>query len=248
MQVVAGPMPTGGQVFLSAEWRDLLMVNYEVDPSCLRAYVPTGTELDSFDGNFYISLVGFRFCNTKYRSILPNPLRSEFDEVNLRFYVRRRVHGEIRRGVVFIAEIVPSITVAKVARWFYGENYVRRPVEHSLDREGAKKSIEYRWRESDWCKLHACFLGEPGLAQEGSLEQLISEHYWGYSRRPDGTSLEYRVEHVPWKIWTATEAGFEGDPSDLYGKELAATLENPPTSALVAEGSFVTVSDGMKLS
>jgi len=175
-------------------------------------------------------------------------LRSEFDEVNLRFYVRRCVGGEIRRGVVFIAEIVPSTTVAKVARWFYGENYVRRPMAHSLDHEGARKFIEYRWQETGWCKLRACFWGQPATAQEGNLEQFISEHYWGYSGRPEGTSLEYRVDHVPWKIWTATEAGFEGDPSRLYGKELAVILKNPPTSAFVAEGSFVTVYDGTKLS
>ena len=240
-------MPTSRRVFLTAEWRDLLMVSYEVDPSCLRARVPPGTELDSFDGKFYISMVGFRFCNTKYRSIFPNPLRSEFDEINLRFYVRRCVGGEIRRGVVFIAEIVPSTTIAKVARWFYGENYVRRPMEHSLDRDGARKSIEYRWQETGWCKLRACFWGEPAAAQEGHLEQFISEHYWGYSGRPDGASLEYRVDHVPWKIWTATEAGFEGDPSDLYGNELAPVLKNRPTSAFVAEGSLVTVYDGTKL-
>jgi len=240
-------MPTSRRVFLTAEWRDLLMVSYEVDPSCLRARVPPGTELDSFDGKFYISLVGFRFCNTKYRSIFANPLRSEFDEVNLRFYVRRRVGGEIRRGVVFIAEIVPSATVAKVARWFYGENYVQRPMAHSLDREGAGKSVEYRWQESGWCKLRACFSGEPAAAREGNLEQFISEHYWGYSGRPGGVSLEYRVDHVPWKIWTATEAGFEGDPSDLYGNELAPVLKNRPTSAFVAEGSLVTVYDGTKL-
>src|SRR5579859_1008263 len=115
-------MPRPEQIFLSAEWRDLLMLNYEVDPACVQQYVPAGTELDSFAGKTYVSLVGFRFCRTKLLGVLPIPFHSEFEEINLRFYVKRRDINEIRRGVVFIAEIVPKQAIALTARWFYGEN------------------------------------------------------------------------------------------------------------------------------
>ena len=241
-------MPRSEQIFLTAEWRDLLMLNYEIAPALLQKRVPHGTELDSFEGKTYVSLVGFRFRNTKYRSLFPNPFRSEFEEVNLRFYVRRTTGNEIRRGVVFISEIVPSVTVAKVARWIYGENYVRRPMEHRLDCDSEEKSIEYRWQApSGWCRLHSRFSGEPAIPREGSLDQFISEHYWGYSAQKDGISLEYRVDHMPWRIWSASEAGFTGDPSDLYGRELASVLKNSPASAFVAEGSIVTVYDAVKL-
>jgi len=241
-------MPQAGKIFLTAEWQDVLILNYEVDPAWLRAYVPPGTELDSFDGKTYISLVGFRFRNTKYRSLIPIPFHAEFDEVNLRLYVRRSADGEIRRGVVFIAEIVPSAIVARAARWFYSENYVRRPMEHHVEREATPKTVEYRWQEGPgWCELYARFSGELTHPQKGSLQQFISEHYWGYSSQKNGTSLEYRVDHIPWKIWTASDAGFSGDASPLYGKELAAILKNAPASAFVAEGSLVTVYDGVKL-
>jgi uncharacterized protein YqjF (DUF2071 family) len=241
-------MPQTGRLFLTAEWRDLLILNYQVDPAQLRAYVPPGTELDSFAGRTYLSLVGFRFCKTKYRSFFSIPFHSEFEEVNLRIYVRRSVSGEIRRGVAFIAEIVPSFVVAKAARWFYGENYMRRPITHRVECQATPKSVAYRWQEAaGWCELSALFRGQPAHPQEGSLEQFISEHYWGYSGQKDGTSLEYRVDHVPWKIWTAWHAGFCGDASNLYGKELSAVLRNPPASAFVAEGSLVTVYDGGKL-
>ena len=224
------------------------MLNYEVDRNSLHAYVPPGTELDSFNGVTYVSLVGFRFCKSKYRSVLPIPFHSGFEEVNLRFYVQRESRGEARRGVVFIAEIVPSAIVAAGARWFYGENYVRRPMEHRVDHGGASKSAKYSWREATGeCALSARFSGEPTRPKQGSLQQFISDHYWGYSRQKDGISLEYRVDHVPWKIWTALDAGFSGDPSPLYGPEFSAVLKNPPASAFIAEGSFVTIYDGVKL-
>ena len=135
------------RVFLWAEWRDLVMLNYEVDPGLLRDYVPRGTELDSFRGGTLVSLVGFRFLRTKLFGVLPLPFHSNFDEVNLRFYVRRRASdGDDRRGVVFIREIVPKRAVAMLARLAYGENYSCYPMRHRVTSDGASKSAEYEWR------------------------------------------------------------------------------------------------------
>jgi uncharacterized protein len=78
------------QVFLSAEWRDLVILNYEVDSKLLNDYIPPGTVLDSFDGRTYVSLVGFQFRHTKLFGSLRIPFHADFDEVNLRFYVRRK--------------------------------------------------------------------------------------------------------------------------------------------------------------
>ena len=106
--------------FLSAEWRDLVMLNYEVEPNFLSRYVPPGTTLDSFNGRTYLSLVGLRFCNTKLLGCFPVPFHVNFDEVNLRFYVRRKEGNDVRRGVVFIAEVVPRRAIAMTARLVYG--------------------------------------------------------------------------------------------------------------------------------
>lgn len=233
------------KIFLTAEWRELLMLNYEIDPSRLDRFVPAGTELDSFQEKSYVSLVGFRFCNTKFRGQIPIPFHSEFEEINLRFYVRRRVDGEVRRGVVFIAEIVPKLAIAKTARWVYGENYVRRQMKHRVDRDRANKFVEYGWKgATGWCAVNAHVEGDPSLSSEGSLQQFITEHYWGYSAQKNGSSLEYHVAHVPWRVWTASRAEFTGHPSDLYGEELSRTLNRPPDSAFVAEGSAVSVYSG----
>jgi uncharacterized protein YqjF (DUF2071 family) len=234
--------------FLSAEWRDLVMLNYEVDPALLKTYVPPGTVLDSFDGRTYVSLVAFQFRRTRLFGSLAVPFHGDFDEVNLRFYVRRSAGGEARRGVVFIAEIVPKWAVAKVARLAYGENYICVPMRHRVNMDGAVKMAEYEWRlNGAWCKLHAHCSAAPAPAREGSLEQFITEHYWGYTARRNGESFEYHVAHPPWNVWASTAAGFEGDASSLYGPELGEILRRRPESAFIADGSPVVVSAGTKI-
>jgi uncharacterized protein YqjF (DUF2071 family) len=241
-------MPLPEKIFLSAEWRDLLMLNYEVDPSCLQKYIPAGTALDSFNGKTYVSLVGFRFCRTKLLGAIPIPFHTEFEEINLRFYVRRSTGGETRRGVVFIAEIVPKRAIAFTARFFYNENYVHRPTAHRVLINELKVEAEYSWRSgSQWCKLQAHAAGAPSRPADGSLEQFITEHYWGYSRQSNGGTAEYRVSHVPWKVWNASHAEFSGDTRDLYGEELSQLLTETPASAFVADGSPVKVFQGCKV-
>jgi len=225
------------------------MLNYEVDLACLQEYIPAGTELDSFDGKTYVSLVGFRFCRTKLLGTIPIPFHTEFEEINLRFYVRRSEAGETRRGVVFIAEIVPKLAIAFTARWLYGENYVCRPMAHKVFSKDSEMEVEYSWRSGNQdCKLQAHANGTPSLPAEGSLEQFITEHYWGYSRQPNGGTVEYHVSHVPWKVWTANHANFSGDTNDLYGNELSKLLKQTPASAFIADGSPVNVLRGCALS
>jgi uncharacterized protein len=236
------------RVFLSAEWRDLVMLNYDVEPGLLNQYVPPGASLDSFNGRTYLSLVGFRFRNTKLFGCFPVPFHTNFDEVNLRFYVRRKEGSHDRRGVVFIAEVVPRLAIAATARLVYGENYTCLPMRHRIETEGMCKRAEYQWQVGgQWCRISAQTVGHPKHPQEGSLEQFITEHYWGYSSERSGGCLEYHVSHVPWHVWATTAAGFEGEASALYGRELGAVLQRRPDCAFVADGSPVVVFKGHRV-
>jgi uncharacterized protein len=225
------------------------MLNYEVDPSLLKKHVPRHTELDSFQGKTYVSLVGFRFSHTKLFGFLPVPFHTDFDEVNLRFYVRRKEGAEDRRGVVFIAEIVPKWAIAQMARLVYGENYVHLPMKHYVETDGPSKTADYQWRlNGAWCTLHAQTSGAPAKPKDGSLEQFITEHYWGYSAQRNGDCFEYHVSHPAWRVWASTMAGFEGEANVLYGSELARILQRRPDSAFIADGSPVVVFAGRKIS
>lgn len=238
-----------GRVFLSAEWRHLVMLNYEVDPEFLASSVPRGTELDSFGGKTFVSLVGFQFLRTRLLGILPIPFHSNFDEVNLRFYVRHQVEATVRRGVVFIREIVPRRAIAGVARLVYGENYIRHPMRHAIMRNESSLRTEYQWQlDGTWCCLCAEASGSPAHPAEGSLEQFITEHYWGYTARPRRESLEYHVTHEPWRIWTADTACFDGHAAALCGPGFGSVLSRKPDSAFIAEGSAVQVFMGERIS
>ena len=235
------------RVFLTAEWRDLAMLNYEIDPKLLQALVPRGTELDSWSGKTFVSLVGFRFLKTAVCG-LPIPFHRNFDEVNLRFYVRKEERGELRRGVVFIREVVPRWAIATVARKAYNENYIALPMRHRIENDGSGIQCEYGWRSSaGWASMNLRTEGPPVMAAENSEEQFITEHYWGYARQRDGSTVEYRVEHPSWRVWQVRKSGFEGDVRELYGAEFASVLRGKPSSAFLAEGSAVTVFRGRRI-
>jgi len=231
------------RVFLTAEWRHLAMLNYAVDADLLRPLVPRGTELDFFGGRAYISLVAFRFLNTKVLG-LPIPGHRDFDEANLRFYVRRASGDKIRRGVVFIREIVPRHAVAAVARWAYNENYVALPMWHDI----SPSRVTYGWKSRACrCELDLEAAEASAHAAEGSEQQFICEHYWGYTAQRDGSSIEYEVMHEPWLVREAVSARFEGEASSLYGPDFSRVLQRRPDSAFLAEGSPIQVSHGAKI-
>ena len=231
------------RAFLTGEWRDLAMLNWAVDPALLQPYVPRGTELDTFDGRAFVSLVGFRFLDTRVLGI-PVPWHRNFDEVNLRIYVRREVQDEVRRAVTFIRELVPRRLIAAAARLTYNEPYRSAPMRHSLTggADSSPRSAEYAWRIGrGWAGLHIDAYGAGAKVAEGSEEEFITEHYWGYTRQRDGSTVEYRVEHPRWRVWRATTSSVFGGLSAVYSDEFARVLAQPTTSAFIADGSAVRV-------
>ena len=240
-----------GKPFLTAEWRYLAMLNYEIDPALLRHFAPRGTALDSWNGKAFVSMVGFLFLNTRVMGI-PIPFHENFEEINLRFYVRHKGDDGWRRGVVFIKEIVPRAAIAWVARWLYNENYIALPTGHafvhSSDDQNNIESAKYFWtfqRRGQF--LEVVTDGGPCHFVEGSEEEFIAQHFWGYAALKNGGTVEYRVEHPAWRIWQARSARLDCDVERLYGKEFAQILRGKPSSAFLAEGSEITVFRGVTI-
>lgn len=234
--------------FLTAQWRDLVMLNWPVDAALLAPLVPAGTELDLREERCYLSLVAFRFLDTRVRGVYV-PGHRDFEEINLRFYVKRSAGGETRRGVVFIKEIVPRAAIAFVARALYGEPYVSLPTASEVRADAAGKTAGYSWRQDAFAHSVALECG-PVAAEPapGSREAFIAEHYWGYTARRGGATAEYRVAHPAWAIRAATKAVCAVDAERLYGAELGRALSGPPEFAFLAEGSAVEVYPGERLS
>ena len=229
--------------FLTAKWNDLIMANYEVDPSVLSSRVPAGTELDLYDGRCFVSLVGFMFRDTRVLGFLV-PFHINFEEVNLRFYVIRKTNGKIRRGVVFIKEIVPRSAIAAVARLLYGEPY---ECWEMLNHRYAD-SVSYEWYKDKSNNILGVTLGENlGVPADGSHSSFIIEHYWGYTKRGGGRTDEYRVEHPKWELYSANDVNVNVDFGYVYGNEFAFLNRQQPYSVVFASGSEISVYKGERL-
>lgn len=229
--------------FLTAEWRDLIMANYEVEPSLLAEYLPAGTELDLYQGKCFISVVGFMFVDTRVLGFLI-PFHINFEEINLRFYTRRVLDGEVRQAVTFIREIVPLPMVSLVARTVYGEPYETWKMRHA----GSYGRIEYEWSKHGVENRLAVTVGdELGVPAVESLEHFIIEHYWGYTRRSENRTDEYLVEHPPWSLHEAREPQIKVDFGRTYGEKFAFLTDTKPYSVLFTRGSEIVVYQGKSI-
>ncbi|HSN76868.1 MAG TPA: DUF2071 domain-containing protein [Anaerolineae bacterium] len=236
------------RAFLTATWRYLAMLNYEIDPAVLQPHLPRGLEVDTWQDRAFVSMVGFMFLDTRLLG-LPIPWHRNFEEVNLRYYVRQADRADAPRAVVFVKEIVPRPAIAWTARAVYGERYVHLPMRHQIGyAAGAPASVEYGWRfRGRWQRLGVRPQGSPQPMTPGSEEEFIAEHYWGYANQR-GRTVEYAVEHPPWRVWQVDESWLECNVAGLYGPEFAPFLRSAPSSAFLAEGSTVTVRPGRRLS
>lgn len=228
--------------FLTADWRYLAMLNYEVDPVILAPLVPAGTELDERSGQHFISLVGFLFLDTHVLS-LPAFFHQNFEEVNLRFYVRRTVGDEVRRGVVFLRELVARPVVAGIAKLTYNEPYRTVPMQHTiLETSGGLQSVEYLFGgPTDQCRITLHVGSTLKRLEPGSEEEFLSHRGWGYTRQRDGGTIEYKVEHPRWSIWSNTRSEIDGPLGEFYDQPFADILKGGPSSAFIADGSEIAV-------
>lgn len=232
-----------GRPFLTAEWRDLAIINFDVDPACLERFVPRGTQISLWQGRCFASIVAFRFLDTRILGV-PVPFHRNFEELNLRFYVSREDGGKLRRGVVFIKEIVPRRAVTLVARAVYNENYHTLPMRHEVGSGFAR----YEWRTNGhWSNLAVEACGPASVPKLDSKESFIAEHHWGYVVQRDGATVEYRVERPRWRVAPASVISWDLDARSMYGEFLATCLEGAPASAFLAEGSPVSVGRSRRL-
>lgn len=226
--------------FLKAEWRKLAIANYDVDPALLAPFVPAKTELDLWNGVCYASLVGFMFLNTRVMGI-PVPFHINFEEVNLRFYVRYKDAGAWKRGVVFIKEIVPKHAITWVANTLYKEHYQTMPMWHRWSENPATLEVAYGWQYAG--RAHSFALSAQNQAVDmaaGSEPEFITEHYWGYSQHGART-VEYQVTHPRWQHYPVISHDIQVDFGQLYGAPFARLNAQTPVSVMLAEGSAITV-------
>ena len=232
--------------FLTAEWRKLILVNYAIDPEILEKYLPYKTELDLWEGKCYVSVVGFMFLNTKVKGCkLPGHIN--FEEVNLRYYVKHDNGNEIRRGVGFIKEMVPKPFITAVARTIYKEPYQTLPMKHNWS-EDNEINIEYSWKINDiWNSVSVQAESSPFSFDENSEADFITEHYWGYTKISNDRTNEFEVRHPAWNIYKIKNFQVNVDFEANYGADFKFLNQQQPSSVMLAEGSEISVGNKRKL-
>jgi uncharacterized protein len=228
-------------VFLKANWEHIIMANYEIDPKILLPFLPKGVELDLFNGKCYISLVGFMFKNTKLFSV-PIPFLGTFEEINLRFYVKRTEENNTKRGVVFINETIPYPIVAWVANKLYKEHYTVVPTKHYFEKNADVQKIKFDWQvNNNWNTIYVEAKNEANTMLTNSLEKFIYEHYFGYTKVSESKTEEYKLQHPSWKTHQVLDYKIDCDFEAMYGKSFSVLNQTNPEAVFIAEGSSVGV-------
>jgi uncharacterized protein len=233
--------------FLKAEWRKLALANYAVDPAVLKKYLPAKTEIDLWNNTCYVSLVGFMFTNVRLLG-MPIPFHRNFEEVNLRFYVRHKDKDEWKRGVVFIKELVPKRAITFIANTIYKEHYQTLPMNHHWKISEERLDISYTWKlAKKENRFHVLAENKPLELEAGGETEFITEHYWGYTRVSETKTTEYEVKHPRWKAYPVQSFTIDVDFGAVYGSDFQFLNVLEPISIMLAEGSEISVENKRKL-
>ncbi|MFL5752562.1 MAG: YqjF family protein [Bacteroidia bacterium] len=226
--------------FLSAYWKNLVMMNYEVEPELLKPFLPANTELDLFNGKCFLSLVGFMFLETKVWGI-KWPKHTNFEEVNLRFYVKYNTGTEWRRGVVFIKEIVSKHIITLMANSLYNEQYETMRMRNRFEQGTDHFVVSYSWKKPEWNSISVKASVKKKSLQKESLEEFITEHYWGYTSKNSRQTYEYAVEHPQWLIHDIESYELDCNFKEVYGERFDFLQARKPDTVFMAEGSEILV-------
>ncbi|AWK03104.1 hypothetical protein HYN56_02255 [Flavobacterium crocinum] len=233
--------------FLKAEWKNLALFNYEVEAKLLEKYLPAGTEIDIWNNKCYVSLVGFMFKNTKVLG-LKVPFHVDFEEVNLRFYVKRFENGEWKRGVVFIKEIVPKKAITFIANTLYQEHYETQKMRHEIHENEERNTFIYQWKnDKEWNTMELQTKNIPIEIEVDSEAGFITEHYFGYTKIDEETTFEYEVTHPRWEQLEVLNHRIDIDFEKNYGSDFRFLQTQKPTSVFLAKGSKITVKNKRKI-
>lgn len=229
---------TSNTPFLTAEWKELTLLNFALAPKALECTLPTGLIPDLLEGQAWASLVAFDFAKIRVGGI-PWPGYTEFPEFNLRVYVRCAETG--MRGVMFVRELIPARLPCLMARWLYNEPYTACPMQRQILRheDGSQTQFTTIAWNGQIIQLQVD-VGPATLSPErGSW---FKEQQWGFGLTANGGLLRYHVAHPRWLLREVRSWSLQLDWMALYGPYWAELLGHAtPASVLHAIGSEVAV-------
>ena len=229
------------RVFLESKWQRLVSINYVVDAKILEPYIPAGTELELFNNKCFVSLVAFRYDDTKLLRFKV-PFHTQFEEINLRFYVRRKLpNRQWRSEVAFTKLFFPKPALSAVANSIYKENYETRRMRHTWKEDEKFLYTSYGLNKSHWHQFSIISEKDPIPIEFNSPAYFFSKHYWGTSQIDSKASTEYMIEHPEWFTYETVKADINFDFGLLFGDDFESLTNSKPDSVQMFDGSDVTI-------
>ncbi len=219
---------------LSMRWEEVLFAHWGVEPAMVAEKLPDSIEVDTYDGRAWLGVVSFVMRDIRPRF---SPFGLDFAELNLRTYVR----ADGTPGIYFFSLDAGDGLGVSVARLAYDLPYYRANTQ--VETDGKVRLRSSRTHDgAPPANFDATYegVGEDFVAEEGSLEEFLTERYSFFVPLDSGGTLRGDVRHPPWPLRearaeirtnTVFEAnGFEkpeGEPSLLYSPGVDVTATRP---------------------
>jgi uncharacterized protein len=204
-----------GATVMRQRWAELGFLHWEVEPASLRALLPPGLTLDTFEGRAFVGLVPFTMTGVRPTLLPPFPPLSNFHEVNVRTYVHREGRDP---GVWFFSLDAANALAVRTARAWFKLPYHYAQMRLTKTAETIDYASERRWPEPTpaECRVRYAPSGPVTPASPGSLEHFLAERYLLYAYKND---VLYRgqVHHPPYPLQTAVVSQLEENLIEAAG-------------------------------
>jgi len=234
------PGQTTQKPLMKLAMREVVAVNFVVPPSILKKHIPRGLELDYFEDETYVSLVGMVVNKLGLMGI---PFAPKCSYISLRCYVRRSNDPLRRRGTCSIRNYVSSSTSAWLLNSKLEGDFQKMKIKKQNSgflKKTTIPEVEYQWKVDDhWNKLR--IRGRNLVKNTGPKTKVgfILDHANVY-RKIKGKTCEFQVQRPAWTVWDVARANFTCDVKRLFGKQFVEPMARRPASVFLSSGSEVT--------
>ncbi|MEN3323015.1 DUF2071 domain-containing protein [Mariniflexile soesokkakense] len=223
-------------VFMTGDWRDLIMTTFEIDKHILESYLPQDTEIDLYNNKVLLSMVAFTFSKVKFFGFRV-PFHQNFGQINFRFYVKSKINGT--KGVVFIKEFAPKPLITLVANLVYNEPYFNKNITYNKFTKDNTISLEYNYNDAKTTAKGSLATNE---LRKNTLEHFVVDRYIAFIKNKKNDTLQYKIFHKPWELYNLETSNFDKELLNLLPK----TFKNlKHVSTCFVDGSSVEVEKGL---
>lgn len=189
------PLPQSPWI-MQQGWKDLLFIHYKIPYDIVRNLVPQELELDTYQGEAWISISPFKMRNVRMRWLPPIPTTYNFLELNLRTYVK--LNG--KPGIHFFSLDASSTLSVLGARASFIP-YFRADMSVK-DEDGFRFTSKRKGKNKTPAILDVAYqpVSAPYVSKKGSLEEWLVERYCLFQKAFKGKFIEIEIHHVPWAL------------------------------------------------